>query len=387
MNCKNSTGDSSIVRAIVGDTIQYNGTLYVTAVKAVDPLNAAAGFLTTQFTVPFFVSFSVSSTSISSGTDSNIFGFSINSLNIDTDGNLALTMATNTFIAGSSLSAPTVNAQPPTVTLASTNNPAAAIQQTWTFKTSSPQPNYSGAYSIQFTRTDGAGKRATVTVAAQFTLNLAVNNGYGNSNNVLPTSLSFFGSESFNGDPKTAFTSLDTIFVKSTVDIVTGRDNNTYANSIYNVWLCYTIDDTKPVYNPDGQQYGCTAQTWNIRPITRLVMNGALTLGALESQFAAMINNTIPGQDSINSGFRFQAAPLATLKNGKFFIQIESRINLPTSKRSIFAEQATSNEIQAFSISNAVAGNPVEPKTPIASSANVAQLAATAAIFCGALLF
>jgi hypothetical protein len=97
LNCKNSDGGNSIIRAVVGDTIQYNGTLYVTAVKAADPLDATAGFLTTQFTVPFFVSFSVSSTSISSGTDSNIFAFSITALNIATDGNLALTMTTNTF--------------------------------------------------------------------------------------------------------------------------------------------------------------------------------------------------------------------------------------------------------------------------------------------------
>jgi hypothetical protein len=385
LNCKNSDGGNSIIRAVVGDTIQYNGTLYVTAVKAADPLDATAGFLTTQFTVPFFVSFSVSSTSISSGTDSNIFAFSITALNIATDGNLALTMTTNTFSPTAALSDVNVFGQPASVTLASTNTPSPAQTQTWTFMTATPNTDYSGPYVIQFTRTEG---QSTVTVAAQFTLNLAVKNGYGNSNNLLPTSLSFFGSESFNGDIKTAFTSLDTIYVKSTVDIVSGRDNNTYTNSIYNVWICYTIDNVMPSYLPDSDQLGCTAQTWNIRPITRLVMDGTLSVGALETQFGALITNTIPGQDSINSGFRFKAGPLATLRSGKFFIQIESRINLPgANKRSILAEQATSNKIQAFDIADGVA-TPVEPgNTPFASSASVSQIAAAVVIFCGALLF
>eukprot|EP00029_Vermamoeba_vermiformis_P007114 TRINITY_DN2983_c0_g1_i1.p1 TRINITY_DN2983_c0_g1~~TRINITY_DN2983_c0_g1_i1.p1 ORF type:complete len:661 (-),score=182.70 TRINITY_DN2983_c0_g1_i1:85-2067(-) len=388
LNCKNSDGGNSIIRSIVDNTIQYNGTLYITAVKAVNPLDASAGFLTTEFTVPFFVSFSVSSTSISSGTDSNIFAFTITSLNIAADGNLALTMNTNTFIASSSLSAPNVATHPGSVALTGTTNTPGVVQQTWTFTTTTPTSDYSGAYVIEFLRSDGA-KRATVTVAAQFTLNLAVNSGYGNSNNLLPTSLAFFGSESFIGEPKTAYTSLDTIFVKSTVDVVAGRDNNTYANSIYNVWLCYTIDDVMPVYVANTQQLGCTAQTWSVRPITRLVMNGELTLGALENQFSAMINNTIPGLDAINSGFRFQAAPLATLKSGKFFIQIESRIKLPsTNKRTVFADEATGNKIQPFSVSANGVVTPVEPeKTPIASSANIVQYAAAAAIFGGALLF
>jgi hypothetical protein len=56
-------------------------------------------------------------------------------------------------------------------------------------------------------------------------------------------------------------------------------------------------------------------------------------------------------------------------------------------KRSILAEQATSNKIQAFDIADGVA-TPVEPgNTPFASSASVAQIAAAVVIFCGALLF
>lgn len=58
-----------------------------------------------------------------------------------------------------------------------------------------------------------------------------------------PTRITFFGSENFQGTPKTAFSSSETIFVKSTVGVVTSRDNSSYINSIHNVWLCYTIAD------------------------------------------------------------------------------------------------------------------------------------------------
>jgi hypothetical protein len=75
----------------------FSGTLYVTAVKPINPMDESAGFESAQFSVPFFVSFSVSSTAIGSGVDSNIFGFSISSLNLQDDGNIAMVLATNTF--------------------------------------------------------------------------------------------------------------------------------------------------------------------------------------------------------------------------------------------------------------------------------------------------
>jgi hypothetical protein len=369
LNCKTSSGADSIVRVIVGNTIQYNGTLYVTAVKPVDQLDETKGFSTTQFTVPFFVSFSVSSTSISSGTDSNIFGFSITSLNIATDGNLDMTMTTNTYATDASLSNAVVSSQPASVTLASTNTPTAAQQQTWTFKTTTAFTDYSGPYTIQFTRSQDT---SSVTVAAQFTLNLKIDNGYDNSGLKFPTTLSFWNTNAFDGaEETTAFTSLDTIYVKSTVNIANDQDKNSYVNSIYNVWLCYTIDNVMPSYLPDSGQLGCTAQTWNIRPISQLVLNGGLLSGALESQFQTAVTNAIANQDSINSGVSFNAAPLATLRSGKFFIQIESRINLPAArKRSLLSDQATSNKIQAFDIVDGT----IVPSTPIASTASVPQV-------------
>jgi hypothetical protein len=376
LNCKTSSGSDSIIRAIVDNNIQYNGTLYVTAVKPLDQLDETKGFSATQFTVPFFVSFSVSSTSISSGTDSNIFGFSITSLNIAADGNLAMTMTTNTFATDASLSLPVVSSQPSSVTLGSANTPVASQQQSWSFKTSTPFADYSGPYTIQFTRTQAA---STVTVAAQFTLNLKIDNGYGNSGLTFPTTLSFWNTNSFSGGQETnAYTSLDTIYVKSTVNIANNQDKNSYVNSIFNVWLCYTVDDTTPVYNPSSGQLGCSAQTWNIRPISQLVMNGGVLGGALESQFETLVNNSLATQDSINSGVAFKAAPLATLRSGKFFVQIESRINLPATnkrKRALMGDQATSHKIQAFDIVNGVL-TPSQPgNTPIASGASRKQLA------------
>lgn len=268
-----------------------------------------------------------------------------------------------------SLSVPVVSSQPSSVTLGSTNTPAATQQQSWTFKTSTPFTDYSGPYTIQFTRTQGT---STVTVAAQFTLNLKIDNGYGSSGLTLPTTLSFWNTNSFSGQQETtAFTSLDTIYVKSTVNINNNQDKNSYANSIFNVWLCYTVDDSTPVYDASSGQLGCASQTWNVRPISQLVLNGGVLSGALESQFATLVNNSLANQDSINSGVSFKAAPLATLRSGKFFVQIESRINLPAGnkrKRAVMGDQATSNKIQAFDIVNGALTPSQSDNTPIAYS-------------------
>jgi hypothetical protein len=313
LDCRHSDGATpSIIRTIVNGAIQYNGTLYVTAVKAVNPLVESEGFQVAQFTAPFFVSFSVSSTAISSGTDNNIFAFAVASLNIQADGNLAMSLATNTFDEDFqyvrtinfkittetndeyfSLTSPSVTTQPSGVALATTGSaPDDAQLQTWAFKTTEPDTDYSGIYAIQFTRTDGT---SSATVTAQFTLSLSVNSEYGNTGNVLPTLLSFWDSDAFDGaQEKTSYTSLDIIYIKSTVTIQNGQDESSYANSIYNVWLCYTVDNSAPVYNPTNNQFGCTAQTWNIRPITQLVSNGnEVLIGALESQFATDVTNAI----------------------------------------------------------------------------------------------
>lgn len=382
LDCRYADGNTpAIVRTIVGNAIQYNGTLYVTAVKAVNPLDETEGFQVAQFTAPFFVSFSVSSTAISSGTDNNIFAFQVASLNLQADGNLALSLATNTFANGFYLTSPSVTSAPPGVTLTTTGTAPANTQlQTWAFKTSTPKSDYSGIYAIQFTRTDGT---SSVTVTAQFTLSLSVNTEYGNTGNILPTTLSFWGTTSFDGQSKTTYTSLDTIYIKSTITIQNGQDESSYNNNIYNVWLCYTVDDSEPVYNPTNNQFGCTAQTWNIRPITQIVANGAeVTSGALESQFATDITNSIAGLTPINAGFEFKAAPLAALRSGKFWVQVESRIALPARKRFALAD-TKSVDIKAFEISNGV----LTGKTPIASAASVAQIAFGAAFLAAMLLF
>ena len=381
LSCKQADGTTpSIIRTIVGNSIQYNGTLYVTAVKAINPLDESAGFQTVQFTMPFFVSFSVSSTSISSGTDNNIFAFSISSLYIQADGNLALSLATNAMNNGFYLTSPSITAEPNNVDLASDNTPSNVQKQTWNFKSTTPVTDYSGAYSISFTRTDGA---ATQTVTAQFTLSLAVTNSYNNNGLTLPTVLSFWDSNAFtNTQQKTSYTSLDTIYVRSTVTVQNNQDQNSYDNSVYNVWLCYTVDNSAPVYDPANNQLGCTAQTWNIRPLSRLVLNGQITSGVLEDQFATTLYDNINNLASVNTGLSFSAAPLATLKSGTFYIQIESKINLPAKKRSLMGEQASSHEIQPFAIS----ADATIPKTPIASSAPVAQVCAAAVALFGGLL-
>jgi hypothetical protein len=424
LDCRHSDGTTpSIIRTIVNGAIQYNGTLYVTAVKAVNPLVESEGFQVAQFTAPFFVSFSVSSTAISSGTDNNIFAFAVASLNIQADGNLAMSLATNTFDEDFqyvrninfkittetndeyfSLTSPSVTTQPSGVALATTGSaPADAQLQTWAFKTTEPDTDYSGIYAIQFTRTDGT---SSATVTAQFTLSLSVNSEYGNTGNVLPTVLSFWDSNAFDGaQEKTSYTSLDVIYIKSTVTIQNGQDESSYANSIYNVWLCYTVDNSAPVYNPTNNQFGCTAQTWNIRPITQLVSNGnEVLLGALESQFATDVTNAIgkyyrenhpslllihfstDGLTPVNSGFEFQAAPLATLRSGKFWVQVESRVNLPGKKRNALAE-SKSVKISAFEIVDGVLTPAMPSKTPFASSASAAQVTFGVAFLAAMLLF
>jgi hypothetical protein len=387
LDCRHSDGTTpSIIRTIVNGAIQYNGTLYVTAVKAVNPLVESEGFQVAQFTAPFFVSFSVSSTAISSGTDNNIFAFAVASLNIQADGNLAMSLATNTFDEDFHLTSPSVTTQPSGVALATTGSaPADAQLQTWAFKTTEPDTDYSGIYAIQFTRTDGT---SSATVTAQFTLSLSVNSEYGNTGNVLPTVLSFWDSNAFDGaQEKTSYTSLDVIYIKSTVTIQNGQDESSYANSIYNVWLCYTVDNSAPVYNPTNNQFGCTAQTWNIRPITQLVSNGnEVLLGALESQFATDVTNAIDGLTPVNSGFEFQAAPLATLRSGKFWVQVESRVNLPGKKRNALAE-SKSVKISAFEIVDGVLTPAMPSKTPFASSASAAQVTFGVAFLAAMLLF
>jgi hypothetical protein len=280
-----------------------------------------------------------------------------------------------------SLTSPTVGIEPNNVDLAAvTPTPSNTQEQLWTFKTSTAVTDYSGAYAISFTRTDGTD---TQTVTAQFTLSLSVTNSYNNNGLTLPTVLSFWASDDFDGaQQKTEYTSLDTIYVRSTVTIQNNQDQNSYANSIYNVWLCYTVDGNPPVYNPTNNQFGCTTQTWNIRPLSRLVFEGVVTTGVLEDQFSTGIFNDIDGLASVNSGVAFDAAPLATLRTGAFFIQIEARINLPAKKRSLMAEQASSHQIQAF----AIADGSVLPKTPIASSAAVAKVCTAAVALFGGLL-
>jgi hypothetical protein len=93
----------------------------------------------------------------------------------------------------------------------------------------------------------------------------------------------------------------------------------------------------------------------------------------------------LASQTSINSGVSFSAAPLATLKSGTFYIQIESRINLPAKKRSTTAD-AASTEIKNFSIAEAGTVTPSTPKTPFSSSANVAHVCAASVAFFGGLL-
>jgi hypothetical protein len=184
-----------------------------------------------------------------------------------------------------------VTTKPASVDLTNTTPlPSNTQQQSWTFKTATAVLDYSGSYAIQFTRTDGTN---SVTVTASFSLSLTVNSAYNNVGLKLPTTLSFYGDNTFSGTEDSEYTSLDTIYVKSTVTISNNQDENSYANSIYNVWLCYTVDNSAPIWDPVNNQLGCTTQTWNIRPISGLVIDGDESTGILEDQFATAISNSL----------------------------------------------------------------------------------------------
>ncbi len=135
--------------------------------------------------------------------------------------------------------------------------PSHAQSQLWKFATSVASNDYSGDYQINWTRTDGT---IVQTVSAAFSLQLTVPQVNNNNETVpavvLPSSVGF-GNTNPDGSPKTEFTTYDVIFVTSTVNVANNQDLNTYVNSIYNVWICYTVDGSLPVYAPDNGFYGC----------------------------------------------------------------------------------------------------------------------------------
>jgi hypothetical protein len=152
---------------------------------------------------------------------------------------------------------------------------------------------------------------------------------------------------------KALFTSTDTIYVKSAIATQNVDNVNAYDNAIYNIWICYTINDIAPVWNPDSNEFGCQQQTWNIRTVARLVNNGVeVTSGDLKSQFATSIIDPIVGFPSVHAGVSFKADPLASIRQGKFFIHIESNINLPSKKRSVHQISGIGADIEEFEITN-----------------------------------
>lgn len=374
LSCKKADGTTpSILRSIVGTDIHYNGTVYVTAVKPVNATNHLEGFYATQFAAPFFVSFSVSSTSISSGTSSNVFEFTISSLNIQDDGTLALSLLTNTLSASYYLTTAVISAQPDDIGLEVVSPiPGHAQTQLWKFATSVASNDYSGSYQIDWSRTNGA---VVQTVSATFALELTVPQVYNNDSVpavVLPSSVGFENTNP-DGSPKTEFTTYDEIFVTSTVNVANNQDLNTYTNSIYNVWICYTVDGSLPVYAPDNGFYGCTTQTWMVRPVARLVYSGQVMTGALEDQFYTTLYTNVNNAPN-TAGVSFRAAPLALLRSGQFFIQVESRINLPAKKRAN-SKNGASYKISSFTIKTAEDIAPGGPQDPTSSSSIIAHSA------------
>lgn len=166
-----------------------------------------------------------------------------------------------------SLTNAVVSTQPDDIGLAvSSPIPVNAQRQLWRFATSVASNDYSGSYKIDWRRTDG---NIVQDVSATFSLELTVPQIYNNDSVpavVLPSSVGF-GSTNPDGSPKTEFSTYDEIFVTSTVNVANNQDLNTYVNSIYNVWICYTVDGSLPIYAPDNGFNGCAV---SIPPIITL---------------------------------------------------------------------------------------------------------------------
>jgi hypothetical protein len=373
-NCKKADGVTpSVIRQVVDGKIHYNGTLYVSAVKAINQLDASEGFVKYEYTFPFFVSFAMTITTITTADTSDIFSFTVTDLTLSSDGNLDMTLVTNTFSVTHYLTTPTFSTVPAGVVLSTASTPANSQFQIWRFVSTTPVTDYSGSYTITFTRTDGTNSES---VPASFVIRLKANDLYSNNGVVLPVNVGFYSSTLFD-TTKALFKSTDTIYVKSAVATQNLDDVNTYDNAIYNVWLCYTINDIAPVWNPDSNEFGCQQQTWNIRTVARLVDNGvAVTSGDLESQFVTSIIDPIVGFPSVHTGVSFKADPLASIRQGKFFLHVESIITLPSKKRSVHQISGIGAKVEEFEITMDVVTSTI-PSVNSSSTTSLASLLAS----------
>jgi hypothetical protein len=107
-------------------------------------------------------------------------------LKLSADGNLDMTLVTNTFSATHYVTTPTFTTVPAGVVLSTASTPANSQIQTWRFVSTTPVTDYSGSYTITFTRTDGT---TFESVPASFVIALKANDLYSNNGVVLPVNV------------------------------------------------------------------------------------------------------------------------------------------------------------------------------------------------------
>jgi hypothetical protein len=364
VSCRGSTGSQLVsVQQVNGSNlIQYSGSLYVTAVGAVDPNNSTAGYVTYEYAYPFqfgVVTYVNSMTTASQ--EGSVYVASVQSmklvsgkLNIVIDTALSSPAGMSNYVTSPViLSTPVAcsivqgpNILTPNVPCTNLNTQGQCLQ-TYTLTSNNVEASYGGQYTIQWavvncTIATGVCVNSTRVVNGTLIIdNTAV--GPTQIDTTLSTTLTLYNAN-FGTQMNGPFYAGDTVVVKDQLNVAP-TDVNQFSLNINNAWVCYSIVPGQvPKYDPMNGLFGCSQPYGGYvvsSSIVQIVNNGVPTNStATQRLFATQIMAPL-SQSNLNytstTALSFAATPI-TSQNANYYIQIESIVGT-VSRRSIAQPQ------------------------------------------------